>query len=166
MVSIEAIMNELQLGTHTVSVYLLLYRSLFLSTMLFNSQSWTNLSKKDINDLQVCQLRMLKKILGGARSTSNSFTFLELGVLPISYEIHKRQISFLHHFQHSSQQITNRLPPPVERSQCTQDQTRRDETWFWQKQNQESQNFILKFFIFLGCHWKTSEPLTGDSFMH
>ena len=97
IVSIEAIMSDLQLGTFTVSVYLLLYHSLFLSTMLFNSQAWSNLSKKDIDSLQVCQLKMLKKILGGARSMSNAFTFLELGVLPISYEIHKRQLSFLHH---------------------------------------------------------------------
>ena len=97
MISIEAIMADLQLGHYTVSVYLLLYRSLFLSTMLFNSQAWSNLTKKDLDTLQTCQLKMLKKIFGGARSTSNSFTFLELGVLPISYEIHKRQLSFLHH---------------------------------------------------------------------
>ena len=97
MISIEAILADLQLGTHTVSVYLLLYHSLFLSTMLFNSQAWSNLTKKDLENLQTCQLKMLKKIIGGARSTSNAFTFLELGVLPISYEIHKRQLSFLHH---------------------------------------------------------------------
>ena len=97
MISIEAIMADLQLGPHTISVYLLLYYALFLSTMLFNSQAWSNLSRKDIEKLQTCQLKMLKKIVGGARSTSNAFTYLELGVLPISYEIHKRQISFLHH---------------------------------------------------------------------
>lgn len=97
MVSIEAIMTDLCLGTHTFNVYLLLYQSLFLSTMLFNSQAWSNVSKKDIENLQTCQLKMLKKITGGAKSTSNAFTFLELGVLPISYEIHKRQLSFLHH---------------------------------------------------------------------
>ena len=97
MVSIEAILTDLQLGTHTVSVYMLLYQALFLSTMLFNSQAWSNVSKKDIESLQTCQLKMLKRITGGARCTSNAFTFLELGVLPISYEIHKRQLSFLHH---------------------------------------------------------------------
>ena len=97
IVSIEAIMADLQLGTFTVSVYLLLYRSLFLSTMLFNSQAWSNLSKRDMESLQRCQLKILKKILGCTRSTSNAYTFLELGVLPISYEIHKRQITFLHH---------------------------------------------------------------------
>ena len=97
MISIEAIMADLQLGPHTVSVHLLLYYSLFLSTMLFNSQAWSNLSKKDIENLQTCQLKILKKIVGATKSTSNAFTYLELGVLPISYEIHKRQISFLHH---------------------------------------------------------------------
>ena len=97
IVSVEAIMADLQLGTYTTDVYLLLYRSLFLSTVLFNSQAWSNLTKKDFDDLQTCQLKMLKKIIGGARSTSNAYTFLELGVLPIAYEVHKRQICFLHH---------------------------------------------------------------------
>ena len=30
-------------------------------------------------------------------ATPNAFTFLELGVLPIEYEIHRRQLVFLHH---------------------------------------------------------------------
>ena len=50
-------MADLQLGSHTVSVYMMLYRSLFLSTMLFNSQAWSNLSKKDISSLETCQLK-------------------------------------------------------------------------------------------------------------
>ena len=33
-------------------------------------------------------------------STPNAFTFLELGVLPIRYKIHKRQLIFLHHIVH------------------------------------------------------------------
>ena len=33
-------------------------------------------------------------------ATANSFLYLELGILPITYEIHKRQLSFLHHIIH------------------------------------------------------------------
>ena len=42
------------------------------------------------------QLKMLKRIVGVASSTSNAFIYLELGVLPIDYEIEKRQIMFLY----------------------------------------------------------------------
>ena len=96
MVTISALMAEVNLGIYRISTFLLLYWSLFLSTILFNSQTWSNLRKKDINTLTTLQLKFLKRIVGVSSSTSNSFIFLELGVLPIEHEIGKRQIMFLH----------------------------------------------------------------------
>ncbi len=68
-----------------------------MASILFNSQAWRNLTNKDSDQLQTLQLRLLRRICGAPPSISTSFLFLELGVLPIKYEIHKRQISFLHH---------------------------------------------------------------------
>ena len=96
MITIASLMAETEVGVYHVSVMLLLYRSLFLSTTLFNSQAWSNLRKKDIDELRVLQLKFLKRIIGVASSASNSFTYLELGVLPIEYEIEKRQLMYLH----------------------------------------------------------------------
>ena len=75
---------------------LLLYRALFLSTVLFNSSTWSNLRQKDLNSLKTLQLKFLKRIVGVASSTSNAFIYLELGVLPINFEIEKRQLMYLH----------------------------------------------------------------------
>ena len=97
MLKIESIVAETEFGKHTIEVSLLMYRALFLSSILFNSQAWRNFTKTDFSQLQTLQLRLLKKLVGAPSSISSSFLFLELGVLPIKYEIHKRQISFLHH---------------------------------------------------------------------
>ena len=96
MISISSLIKETNLGIHEVQVWLLLYRSLFLSTVLFNSQTWSRLRKKDIESLQVAQLKFLKRILNLPSSTPNSFLFLELGVLPVENEINKRQLMYLH----------------------------------------------------------------------
>lgn len=64
ILKIEAIMAETQFGKHTIEVSLLLYRALYLSSLLFNSQAWRNLTKTDINQLQTQQLRLLKKLVG------------------------------------------------------------------------------------------------------
>ena len=96
MITIISLMAETEVGIHHVPIMLLLYRSLFLSTMLFNSQTWSDLRKKDINSLRTLQLKFLKRIPGVGSSTANAFTYLELGVLPIDYEIEKRQLMFLH----------------------------------------------------------------------
>ena len=96
MVTIMSLMAENEVGHHQISVLLLLYHSLFLSTMLFNSQTWSKLRQDDLNKLQVLQLRYLKRVIGVASSTPNCLVFLELGVLPITAEIHKRQLMYLY----------------------------------------------------------------------
>ena len=61
-------------------------------------ETMSNLTDKNIAAaLQTIQLRYLKKALKVRQAAANAFTFLELGVLPLSYEIHRRQLSFLHH---------------------------------------------------------------------
>ena len=96
MIIISALMSEVDVGIFRISSFLLLYYSLFLATMLFNSQTWSNIRKQDIKALTTIQLKFLKRIVGVSNSTSNSFIFLELGVLPIEHEIGRRQIMFLH----------------------------------------------------------------------
>ena len=96
MITIVSLMSETEVGIHHVSVMLLLYRALFLSTVLFNSSTWSNLRKKDLDSLKTLQLKFLKRIVGVASSTCNAFVYLELGVLPINFEIEKRQLMYLH----------------------------------------------------------------------
>ena len=57
-----------------------------------------------MKDLRTLQLRYLKKMMGIRPATANAFVYLELGVLPIDYEIHKRQLSFLHHIMSLSEE--------------------------------------------------------------
>ena len=96
MITIMAMMSETDVGDQYINVMLLLYRSLFLSTVLFNSQTWSKLRKKDIDVLRTMQQKFLKRIIGVSSSTCNASVFLELGVLPIEYEIEKRQLMYLH----------------------------------------------------------------------
>lgn len=93
----DRVKREASLGYHTLSVFVLLHNAILLPSMLFNAQAWSNISQRDNTKLTTIQLRYLKKMMGVRQATSNAFTFLELGVLPIKYEIHKRQLSFLHH---------------------------------------------------------------------
>ena len=97
MVRIEALIREVAVGVHTTSLHVLLYQSLFVPSIFFNSESWSNLRVKDTETLAGLQLKMLKKIMRVPLSTTNSFTFLEMGILPVQYVIEIRQLCFLHH---------------------------------------------------------------------
>ena len=78
-------------------MYVLLYKSVFIQTVLNNSKSWTRLTTNNMSQLVSSQLKYLKWMLHTPRGTCNSFTLLELGLLPIQHEINLRKLTFLHH---------------------------------------------------------------------
>lgn len=96
-ISMEAFIRETSFGIYTISIYILLHNMIFVASVLFNCQVWTNVSKSDMELLGSIQVKVLRKILNARRMTSTSFLFLELGILPLKYEVHIRQLTFLHH---------------------------------------------------------------------
>ena len=92
-----AMCNEATFGFYRIKVLMLLYRMVFVPTMLFNSEAWSHLTTNNISKLKTAQLRSLKRIMKTASSTPNAFVFLELGVMPVDFEIQRRQLGFLHH---------------------------------------------------------------------
>ena len=102
IVSSLSICNEVTMGISFVKSALVMHNAVVLATLIFNSQSWTKLAQKDVRRLEVVQLRYLKRIVRAPSSTCNAFVFLELGILPVKYQIHIRQLTFLHHIVHCS----------------------------------------------------------------
>ena len=96
-ISILSMCEEGNLGKYLILVMLLLYRTMFLATMLFNAEAWSHMTSDNIQKLKVEQLKYLKRTMAVPTSTPNCFVYLELGVLPIDSEIDLRQLNFLHH---------------------------------------------------------------------
>ena len=94
---IIAFCSKLSLGNFEIHIILQLYESVFLSKLLFNSQSWSRIKKKELEDLQHVQLRMLKQVMKVPYTTPTAGIFLELGLLPIEHLINQRKLTFLHH---------------------------------------------------------------------
>ena len=76
---------------------LLLRQSIFISTVLPNSETWVNLSKTDIENLENIDKILLRRILDAPAKTSLPALYQELGCYPIKYIIMARRLSFLHH---------------------------------------------------------------------
>ena len=97
LISSISLCSEVSVGKYSLEMMLLMYETVFLQAVLFNSQAWSNLRKAEIEILQVAQLKFLKRTMKVPGSATNSGVFLELGILPIKHEINKRQLNFLHH---------------------------------------------------------------------
>ena len=74
---------------------LLLYRSVFLPRLLYNCEAWSNLSKNDIKSLPASQLSYLGCVMEVPKSTPVAALYLELGILPVKYEIEIKSLLFL-----------------------------------------------------------------------
>ena len=74
---------------------MVLRKSLFLSSVLLNSEAWVNYTEKEVRILEQCDEILLSNILECDGKSSNAFKYLELGIIPIRFEIMKRKIMFL-----------------------------------------------------------------------
>ena len=82
-------------GKYYFEVALVLRSSMFLSSLLLNSEAWVNLTEKDIRSLEQSDEILLSRILDCDAHTSNVAKYLELGVVPVKFEIIKRKIIYL-----------------------------------------------------------------------
>ena len=66
-----ALCSELALGCFSLHIQMLMYKAVYLNSVLFNSQTWTRLSKSDCAKLQTNQLKYLRRMMHAPNSTPN-----------------------------------------------------------------------------------------------
>ena len=94
---IMEMLQELSFGPSYFEVANLLRHSLFLSSVLLNSEAWYCLSLADIEHLEAVDQVLLKRILEAPSSTPKVSLYLEMGCLPIRFIIKTRRLMFLHY---------------------------------------------------------------------
>ena len=85
--------KETNLRKHQIYSMITMYQSVFLPRLIYNCESWSNLTQKDI--LNLAQLNSLRRVMEVPKSTPIAASFLDLGILPTRYEIERRQLVFL-----------------------------------------------------------------------
>ena len=68
---------------------------MFLPRLIYNAKAWSSLTEASIQCLQKAQLHYLRRVLEIPKSTPTAALFLDLGILPIQYEIEKKQLLYL-----------------------------------------------------------------------
>ena len=86
----ETTLSMLKMGS-----LLQLYRSCWLHAVLYNAGTWTTTQRDDTKLAQI-QLTLLRRILKVPSSTPKAAIFGELGIQPIQYDLHRRQLALLH----------------------------------------------------------------------
>ena len=90
--------HNIPILVHVLDV--LLRNILLVSSMLFNSEAWYNVSK---SELDLVDAVLLRGILKAPKSTPKEMLFLELGVVPFREIIRQRRLGFLFYILHENQ---------------------------------------------------------------
>ena len=90
-----SILEEVCFGPFFFQVAVMLRNSLFLSSILINSEVWYNLSNKNIQELEIVDHKLLRRVLECPQGTPTCMMYLELGCVPLRFLIKNRRILFL-----------------------------------------------------------------------
>ena len=94
-IELISLCKEVNFGERQLETMLLLYHAVFVPRLIYNCEAWSNVTSNDIKMLQNAQLSYMRRVMEAPRGTPIAAMYLELGILPIRYEIEIRQLSFL-----------------------------------------------------------------------
>ena len=100
---ILTILDGIPFGKYHFEAGVILRNSLLVSSMLFNSEAWYNVTKAELELIETVDLMLLRGILKAPKSTPKEMLFLELGVIPFREIIRKRRLGFLHYILHENE---------------------------------------------------------------
>ena len=92
---IISMLNDICFGPHVFQVAMVLRSSLFINSILFNSEVWYGITKAEIETLETVDNFLLKKILDAPCTTPTPMLYLELGCVPIRFILISRRIMYL-----------------------------------------------------------------------
>ena len=100
---ISTILEETAFGYYKVEVAMILRNSLFINSIMCNSEVWYNVTLKDIECLEQIDEMLLRKIIACPRTTPRPMLYLDMGCLPLRYVVKTRRLMFLHYVLNESE---------------------------------------------------------------
>ena len=68
---------------------------LLINSLLTNSESWVNVTEKDLTNLEKPDIMLQRKLLTESGNPSKAFMCLELGLVPVKFVIMSKRVHFL-----------------------------------------------------------------------
>ena len=89
-------------GKFYYEIAVILRNSLLVSSVLFNSEAWYNVTNAELDLIETVDLMLLRSILKAPISTSKEMLYLELGCLPYREIIRQKRLSYLYYTLHEN----------------------------------------------------------------
>ena len=90
-----AMCTEMSLGFQVYHIAKLLHQSIFVNGTLINVETWPNCTAARIESFERIEQFFFKKILSAHSKTPIESVYLELGVIPLRFQLMKRRVMYL-----------------------------------------------------------------------
>ena len=94
---ISSILSSICLGNFHFDIAMVLRDSLFVNSVMSNSEIWHNVKSNHIESLEKSDINLLRKIMNAHSKTASEALFLELGKYPLRFVLSKRRLMYLWH---------------------------------------------------------------------
>ena len=94
---INSILQDICFGSFHFEVAVMLRDSLFINSVLVNSECWYGLTENEVTELEKEDEQLLRKVLEAPSKTPKCMLYLETGCKPLRFLIMKRQMMFFHY---------------------------------------------------------------------
>ena len=94
---IMSMVEKISLGRHYFKIAFLLRESICLSSVLTNSEVWYRVTKADLEELELLDRSLLKRIFCSPSSTPTAALYLETGCMTIGTTIKARRANYLYY---------------------------------------------------------------------
>ena len=95
-------LTERPFRKHFFKAAKLMREGLLINSLLKNSESWVNVTEKDVENLGKSDTMLQRKILSDNGNPSKSFMFLELGIIPVKFIMKGKRANFLKYILNES----------------------------------------------------------------
>ena len=92
-----------RVGDADTSVRLLLLETVVKSTLLFNTETWVNVTKEEMKNIDRGHYLVLRKIFEQKQNTPYYGILMEIGCWPYSYVVLYKRLMYFHHLIHSEE---------------------------------------------------------------
>ena len=91
------ILNTISFGKRYFEIARTLREAELINGMLTNAEVWYGIKKSEIDELEMVDKLLIRRIFGAPESACIESLYLELGVIPIGIMIKARRITYLHY---------------------------------------------------------------------
>ena len=97
--------DKIRVGRYDGRIQKMFYEKVVLPTITYNIESTTKMTNKEMEDMEIIQGKMLRKIYNVPQSTPCWGLLIELGMKPIVYMIRSKRLMLYHNIINTNTKI-------------------------------------------------------------